>query len=58
MLTFVTWPSIETSPRLTPQEVEVLFDFCSQMADLGKLSNGKYVGVSQPLYWERLHEGN
>lgn len=58
MLRYLTWISQETSRRLTPDEVDVLFAFCHQMADLGKLSNGKYVGASQPLYWQRVKGSN
>lgn len=58
MLRFLTWVSEEKSERLTPDEVEILFNFTSQMADLGKLSNGKYIGASQPLYWHRTNGGN
>jgi len=58
MLRVITWSSEETSPRLTPKEAEVLCEFSKQMADCGELSNGKYVGASQPLWWERLKGSN
>lgn len=54
MLTSVSWPSMETSPRLLPQEIEVLANFCFQMSEFGQLSNGKFKGASVPLYWVRL----
>lgn len=58
MLKAITWVSDETSPVLTPKEVDVLFEFSRQMADLGELSNGKYAGANVPLYWERLKGNN
>lgn len=58
MLSVITWPSEETSSRLTVKEAEVLFDFSRQMSECGQLSNGKYIGVSQPLWWERLKGSN
>jgi hypothetical protein len=58
MLRVITWPSEETAPRLTSKEAEVLFEFSRQMAECGELSDGKYVGASQPLWWERLKGGN
>lgn len=58
MLRYLTWPSQETSPTLTPEEVDVLFNFTQQMAELGQLSNGKFVGASQPLYWQRIRGSN
>lgn len=54
MLKTLAWNSEDTSAYLTPREVDVLFNFCHEIADLGDLSNGKYFGASQPLYWVRL----
>lgn len=58
MLRILTWPSQETSARLTPAEVEVLFNFTSELNKCGQLGNGTYVGASQPIYWERTKGGN
>jgi hypothetical protein len=58
MLRMVTWPSEETSPRLTPEEVDVLFHFTFDVAQAGQLNNGKYIGATTALYWQRLKGGN
>jgi hypothetical protein len=58
MLTYLTWKSDEPSPRLTPNEVNTLFSFTFQAAQLGLLNNGKYEGASRPLYWERTRGSN
>lgn len=58
MLRYLTWPSQETSPHLTPQEVDILACFTFEVAQAGQLTEGKYVGATVALYWERLNGGN
>lgn len=58
MLRCLTWPSNETSPRLTPEEVDVLFGYTFQLAQTGSLNNGKYIGATDAIYWERLKGNN
>lgn len=58
MLRYLTWPSQETSPRLTPEEVDLLFKFTFDVAQAGGLTNGKYIGATFALYWERTNGGN
>lgn len=58
MLRVLTWPSDEASPRLTPDEVNTLVGFTFQLAQTGALSNGKYVGATEAIYWQRMKGGN
>lgn len=58
MLRYLTWPSQETSPRLTPEEVETLARFTFDVAQAGHLTEGKYIGATKALYWFRLNGGN
>lgn len=53
----LSWPSDETSPRLTPDEVEKLFDTLTQLSRLGVL-NGKFKHSCVPLYWVRTGREN
>ena len=58
MLRYLTWPSQETSPRLTPNEVDVLAQFTFDVAQAGQLTEGKYIGATKALYWERMKGDN
>jgi hypothetical protein len=58
MLRFLTWPSRETSPRLTPDEVDTLARFTFDVAQAGQLTEGKYIGATIALYWQRMNGGN
>lgn len=58
MLSYLTWPSKETSPRLTPDEVNTLIRFTYDVMLAGHLTEGKYVGATTALYWERLKGDN
>lgn len=58
MLSCLTWISDETSQRLTDGEVNVLFNFCKQMDEMGQLNNGKQKGSNVPLYWQRTKGNN
>lgn len=58
MLRYLTWPSQNNSPRLTPEEVTTLAQFTFDVAQAGHLNNGKYIGASIALYWVRLNGGN
>jgi hypothetical protein len=51
------WYSQETSPRLTPTEVDNLFKTCQALADTGVL-NGKFKTPSVPVFWVRISKGN
>jgi hypothetical protein len=54
----LAWESSEDSPQLTPEEVDILFDTTQQLASLGMLSEGKYVGATKALYWQRIQKGD
>lgn len=58
MLRVLTWFSQEHGDRLTPQEIDTLAGFTYEMAQLGQLTNGKYVGATESIYWERTKGGN
>lgn len=58
MLRFLTWPSQESSPRLTPDEVDTLARFTFDVAQAGQLTEGKYIGATIALYWQRMNGGN
>ena len=58
MLRYLTWPSKETSPRLTSDEVNTLIRFTYDVMQAGHLTEGKYVGATTALYWERLKGDN
>jgi hypothetical protein len=50
------WESNETSPRLTPDEVDELFKTCQVLAKAGVL-NGKFKNACQVIPWQRLPQG-
>lgn len=57
MINHFSWISKDTSPRLTPEEVEGLFLTCVTLANQGLL-NGKFKNPCQVIYWQRLPEEN
>lgn len=52
------WPSDETSKTLLPIEVEELARCTQQLSELGELSDGKYIGACEAIYWYRLKQGD
>lgn len=50
----LAWESSERGDRLTPEEVHQLADCTQQLAAMGKLSDGVYIGANRALYWQRL----
>ena len=54
----LAWPSSEQSQTLTPSEVAQLADVAEQLASPGQLSDGKYIGATKALYWQRLAQGD
>lgn len=57
MINHLSWVSKDTSPRLTPEEVDCLFLTCVTLANQGLL-NGKFQNPCQVIYWQRLPEEN
>jgi hypothetical protein len=56
MINFLAWPGLDTSPRLTPLEVDALFNFTFGLAQIGQLNKG-YRGACMVMYWQRLKQG-
>jgi len=54
----LAWESSENSPRLTQNEIDCLFEATQQLASLGALTEGKYVGATKALYWQRISKGD
>jgi hypothetical protein len=54
----LAWESSEIGDRLTPVEVAELVDCTQQLASLGALTDGKYIGASRALYWQRIQKEN
>jgi hypothetical protein len=58
VLRALTWVSEDPSRRLTAQEVNALFSFTYEVAQAGQLTEGKYIGATTALYWQRLKGTN
>lgn len=57
MLQLFAWQSNETSLLLTSKEVDMLFECCKSLNNVGAL-NGKFKHACQVIYWQRLPKEN
>ena len=49
-----TWSNDTQSPRLTPAEIDLLFDASYGLMQAGELNRHFSKGASTPIWWERL----